>query len=122
MGVYSTSQFFGAFLGGVLGGALAQHFGYDAVFVGAALLAFVWLGVVWKMPAPRHLSSEVVSLDAHREDALDALMARFAAVAGVEDVLVVPEERVAYLKVDRQQLDTEALARVSGARHDQGNA
>lgn len=122
MGVYSTSQFLGAFLGGVLGGALAQRFGYDAVFLGAALLATAWLAVVWKMPAPRHLSSEVVTLGEHRGDALDTLMARFADVAGVEDVLVVPEERVAYLKVDRQRLDAEALARVAGVRHDHKGA
>ncbi len=38
------------------------------------------------------------------------LMAKFADVAGVEDVLVVPEERLAYLKVDRQRLDEKALA------------
>lgn len=118
MGVYSTSQFLGAFLGGVLGGALAQRFGYDAVFLGGALLAAVWLAIIWKMPAPRHLSSEVVALDAAQGDALDSVMARFAAVAGVEDVLVVPEERVAYLKVDRQRLDAEALARAAGRRHD----
>ena len=122
MGVYSTSQFLGAFLGGVLGGALAQRFGYDAVFLGTALLAVVWLAIIWKMPAPRHLSSEVVALDAHQGDALEALMARFAEVAGVEDVLVVPEERVAYLKVDRQRLDAEALARVVGVRHDSRSA
>ncbi|MGC3874191.1 MFS transporter [Halomonas sp. GXIMD04776] len=121
MGVYSTSQFLGAFLGGVLGGALAQRFGYDAVFFGAAGLALVWLAVIWKMPAPRHLSSEVVALDpAHQGDALDTLMARFADVAGVEDVLVVPEERVAYLKVDRQRLDKQALAQIVGARQDHG--
>lgn len=122
MGVYSTSQFLGAFLGGVLGGALSQHFGYDAVFLGAALLGAVWLAVICKMPAPRHLSSEIVALDEHPADALDTLMARFADVAGVEDVLVVPEERVAYLKVDRQRLDAEALARVAGTRHDSRGA
>ncbi|TDX24175.1 putative MFS family arabinose efflux permease [Modicisalibacter xianhensis] len=117
MGIYSTSQFLGAFLGGVLGGALAQRFGYDAVFLGTALLAAVWLMVIWGMPAPRHLSSEVVALEEQEGDALDTLMARFASVAGVEDVLVVPEERVAYLKVDRQRLDADALARVAGSRH-----
>lgn len=121
MGVYSTSQFLGAFLGGVLGGALSSHFGYDAVFLGAALLGAVWLAVIWKMPAPRHLSSEIVALDDH-PDALDTLMARFAEVAGVEDVMVVPDERVAYLKVDRQRLDTDALARVAGTRDDSSGA
>nr|WP_298380556.1 MFS transporter [uncultured Halomonas sp.] len=123
MGVYSTSQFLGAFLGGVLGGALSQHFGYDAVFLGAAGFALVWLAIIWKMQAPRHLSSEVVALDStHQGDALDTLMARFAGVAGVEDVLVVPEERVAYLKVDRQCLDTQALAQVIGTRQDHKSA
>lgn len=122
MGVYSTSQFLGAFLGGVLGGAVAQRFGYDAVFTSAALFATLWLAVVWKMSPPRHLSSEVVSLGEQQDDALDGLMARFAEVTGVEDVLVVPEERVAYLKVDRQRLDSEALARVSGVRSDRKGA
>ncbi|MBZ9539422.1 MFS transporter [Modicisalibacter tunisiensis] len=121
MGVYSTSQFLGAFLGGVLGGALSSHFGYDAVFLGAALLGAVWLAVIWKMPAPRHLSSEVVAIDDH-PDTLDTLMSRFAEVAGVEDVMVVPDERVAYLKVDRQRLDTDALARVAGTRDDTSGA
>ncbi|GGY03496.1 MFS transporter [Litchfieldella qijiaojingensis] len=123
MGVYSTSQFLGAFLGGVLGGALAQHFGQDAVFYGCGLIALVWLAVVWGMPAPRHLASEVVALDERAHgDALDTLMERFAEVAGVEDVLVVPEERVVYLKVDRQRLDSDALARVAGSRHDHKGA
>ncbi|MFC3284219.1 MFS transporter [Litchfieldella rifensis] len=119
MGIYSTSQFLGAFLGGLLGGGLAQHFGYDAVFYGCGVVALVWLAAVWGMPTPRHLASEVVALDEETHgDALDTLMERFAEVAGVEDVLVVPDERVVYLKVDRQQLDSDALARVVGARHD----
>ncbi|MCE8033952.1 MFS transporter [Billgrantia tianxiuensis] len=113
MGVYSTSQFLGAFLGGVLGGFLAQQWGLSAVFVGSAVLAALWWLLMLGMPAPPHLSSEVVALDdEHQGDALDTLMASFAEVAGVEDVLVVPEERVAYLKVDRRRLDEDALARL----------
>ncbi|MCE8017931.1 MFS transporter [Halomonas sp. MCCC 1A17488] len=113
MGVYSTSQFLGAFLGGVLGGFLAQQWGLPAVFVGSAVLAGLWWLLMLGMPAPPHLSSEVVALDGgHQEDTLDTLMASFADVAGVEDVLVVPEERVAYLKVDRRRLDEDALARL----------
>ncbi|WP_280568723.1 MFS transporter [Chromohalobacter sp. 296-RDG] len=122
MGVYSTSQFLGAFLGGTAGGFLSQHFGLDAVFLGAALLGAVWLAIVWKMPAPRHLSSEIVALDERSMGTMDTLMDRFAAVAGVEDVMVVPDERVAYLKVDRQRLDTEALERVLGSQRDHKSA
>jgi hypothetical protein len=97
-----------------MGGFLAQQFGLSAVFLGAALLGLGWFVLMLGMRAPRHLSSEVVALaDEHESDTLDNLMARFAAVAGVEDVLVVPEERLAYLKVDRATLDTEALARLT---------
>jgi len=117
MGVYSTSQFLGAFLGGVLGGFLSQQFGLSAVFLGVALLAAGWFVLMLGMTAPKHLSSEVVVLsDEHQGDALETLMARFADVAGVEDVMVVPEERTAYLKVDRSRLDTEALSRLTGVR------
>ncbi|MFY0992151.1 MFS transporter [Halomonas sp. C05BenzN] len=119
MGIYSTSQFLGAFLGGVLGGFLAQEWGLSAVFLGCTLLGLAWLVLMAGMTAPRHLSSEVVALDdEHHGDALEALMVHLAEVAGVEDVLVVPEERLAYLKVDRQHLDEEALARLIDTRRD----
>ncbi len=113
MGVYSTSQFLGAFLGGVLGGFLAQQWGLAAVFVGCGLLGVVWLALMAGMTPPPHLASEVVALDdEHQGAALASLAARFAEVVGVEDVLVVAEDRLAYLKVDRRRLDEEALARV----------
>ncbi|NNJ73149.1 MAG: MFS transporter, partial [Enterobacterales bacterium] len=47
MGFYSTGQFFGAFLGGLLAGYLLQHTGSLAVFWLLSGLAFVWLVVVW---------------------------------------------------------------------------
>lgn len=112
MGVYSTGQFLGAFIGGALGGFLAHHWGLNAVFFGSAGLALVWWLVMWSMPAPPPLSSEVVALGDNHGDTLDTMMARLADVAGVEDVMVVPEERLAYLKVNRQLLDQDALTRL----------
>ncbi|TVM07041.1 MAG: MFS transporter [Halomonas sp.] len=112
MGVYSTGQFLGAFIGGTLGGFLAHHWGLDAVFFGSAGLALLWWLIMWSMPAPPPLSSEVVALGDNHGDTLDTLMARLADVAGVEDVMVVPEERLAYLKVNRKQLDQDALTRL----------
>ena len=64
---------------------------------------------MWRMPAPPPLSSEVVALHETQADALDLLMEHLAEVVGVEDVMVVPEERLVYLKVNRQQLDQAAL-------------
>lgn len=42
LGVYSTSQFIGAFCGGLLGGGLYGHFGVSGVFLMGALAAAVW--------------------------------------------------------------------------------
>ncbi|WP_445158563.1 MFS transporter [Halomonas sp. E14] len=121
MGIYSTSQFLGAFLGGVLGGFIVQQWGLGAVFIVSAVVVGGWWLVMLGMPTPPHLSSEVVALDEeHQGDALEALMANFADVAGVEDVLVVPEERLAYLKVDRRHLDEEALGRLIRSRRHEG--
>jgi len=42
LGIYSTFQFLGAFVGGDRGGWLYQHYGIGAVFAGAALIAGLW--------------------------------------------------------------------------------
>ncbi|HBM29885.1 MFS transporter [Halomonas meridiana] len=112
MGVYSTSQFLGAFLGGTLGGLLANVWGLNAVFIGCAVLALGWWAAMWRMPSPPPLSSEVMALHETQPDAMNLLMEHLADVVGVEDVMVVPEERLVYLKVNRDALDQAALARL----------
>ena len=44
MGIYSTSQFFGAFVGGILGGWSLQQFGVDGLFL---LLAVILASGGW---------------------------------------------------------------------------
>ena len=112
MGVYSTSQFLGAFLGGTLGGLLANTWGLNAVFIGCAVLALAWWVAMWRMPSPPPLSSEVVALHDTQPDAINLMMEHLADVVGVEDVMVVPEERLMYLKVNRKELDQAALAKL----------
>ena len=70
MGVYSTSQFFGAFLGGAAGGALAGWGGADGVFGLMVLVMLAWLVVAVTMPAPRYRDrgGNVVELDATDAD------------------------------------------------------
>lgn len=45
LGVFATSQFLGAFCGGVGGGLLLGRFGISGVFWGCAVLAFGWAGL-----------------------------------------------------------------------------
>ncbi|MDH5263766.1 MAG: MFS transporter [Betaproteobacteria bacterium] len=60
-GVYSSVQFFGTFVGGAAGGAIAQHFGPATVLVGCLALATVWLAIAWPMrePAAREAEPEL---------------------------------------------------------------
>ncbi|RUA04335.1 MAG: MFS transporter [Gammaproteobacteria bacterium] len=45
MGMYSTSQFLGAFVGGVVGGYIAHNFDLNSVLLFTALMTMCWLGV-----------------------------------------------------------------------------
>lgn len=55
LGVYSTSQFFGAFAGSAIGGVALGVFGIGGVFGCAAVLALIWLSFAFTtIPAYRH--------------------------------------------------------------------
>ena len=114
MGVYSSSQFLGAFVGGVLGGVAHQAFGASAVFLVAALAALVWLVAAATMTPPERVTSQVLALGPSL-GGLDVLgiQRQLLAVPGVRDAVVVPEEGVAYLKVDSQELDSARLTAFS---------
>ncbi len=113
MGVYSSSQFFGAFLGGILGGWLHQHYSINAVFLFGAGLSTVWFLFALSMKSPPYLSSHILKID--KIDATQAvtLSNSLAKIPGVAEVLVIIEDNVAYLKVDRQKLDLAALEQYS---------
>lgn len=57
MGVYSTSQFAGAFVGGVTGGWIHGQFGIAGVFMFGAIAAIAWLVVASSMQNPVKRSS-----------------------------------------------------------------
>ena len=114
MGIYSSSQFFGAGLGGVCGGFLLQHQVEPALFFGIlASIVLIWLIVAATMAPPPFLNSVLMNFGSIRPEEAPALAARLRAVNGVEDVVVLAEEGVAYLKVDKLKLDTQALASFS---------
>src|SRR5690606_23145670 len=104
MGVYATSQFLGAALGGILGGWLYQQGGLGLVFVGCAALGLLWLLAAATMREPPYVTSLRRPLTA-RAVADGALVGRLRAVPGVSDAVVVAEEAALYIKVDTQQLD-----------------
>jgi MFS family permease len=109
MGFYSSSQFFGAFLGGALGGVLHQYAGTHAVFLCSAIGAALWLLLALSMSRPEKLSSYIYKIDGGEPEAAEQLAQRLLALAGVAEAVVVAEEGVAYLKVDKQVFDETSL-------------
>jgi MFS family permease len=114
MGVYSTSQFLGAFIGGVGAGWIHGHYGLAQVFVFSAIAAFLWLIVAAFMAPPRHLSSLLLNIEAIPPKEAEPLNRRLLSVPGVAEAVVVPEDGVAYLKIDKPRLDRDALAAALG--------
>ncbi len=53
LGVYNTTQAMGLFIGGALGGYIAQHFGDNAVFAACTGLVLIWLAVANTMNFPQ---------------------------------------------------------------------
>jgi len=111
MGIYSTSQFLGSGLGGVLGGWLYQQGGLDLVFAGCAALCALWFIVTWSMREPPYVTGLRLPLStgAARNPSLAEQM---LAVPGVSDAVVIVEEAAAYVKVDMKALDRAALDRL----------
>jgi len=111
MGVYSTSQFFGAFCGGAIGGWVVFKFGYFAVFQVSLVAVLVWAIAALTMKPPPYLKSLVIKLeDGEQLNAAQII----GVVPGVEDLVVISEHRVAYVKIDEKTFDADRLQQVIG--------
>lgn len=104
MGVYSTSQFLGAALGGMLGGWLFTVGGASLVFAGCAALAALWLIFAANMQEPPYVTSVRLSVSPAAMQDTQWLTA-LSAQAGVVDTVLVAEEAAVYVKFDTQIID-----------------
>lgn len=109
MGVYSSSQFIGAFFGGVSGGWMYSAVGMEGVFGLCAVLAVIWFFVAATMQSPRYLSSHLVRVGPVSDERARHLVGELTMVSGVAEAVVIPEDGIAYLKVDLHALDHDAL-------------
>lgn len=116
MGVYSSFQFLGAFLGGWGGGWLYGLYSFHGVFLFCAIVAAIWFFVATSMKSPRYLSSYLLNVGQVNEEEARELSARLTQVRGVAEATVVAEEGVAYLKVDQKALDEQALREFSATK------
>jgi len=104
IGVFNTSQFFGAFVGGVLGGFLydpiSQNFA-TVFFVIAAMLTVWWL-IALTMAQPPYVVTLSLKTNVSNEDEAEQLRCSLLAMDGMQEVMVVLDEQSVYCKYDKK--------------------
>jgi MFS family permease len=111
-GIYSSSQFLGIFVGGVVGGWAHLHGGIDGVFALTIAVSLLWLLAAASMAQPSYLTTRLMPI-ADGKDAA-GLAARLRQVPGVAEAVVIAEEKLAYLKVDSKAFDAAKAQAVAG--------
>ncbi len=105
MGVYSSLQFLGIFVGGVVGGFAHQRGGDAGVFALTAAIALLWLVAAATMAQPSYLTTRLLAIADGKAGDAENLAARLRQVPGVAEAVVIAEENLAYLKVDSRSFD-----------------
>lgn len=98
MGLYSSAQFSGIFVGGLIGGLLLSKFGVFGIFSFAALLAIAWGATTLSLPEPPYLSTIVCS----QKDLSKEQIEQIKATEGIADIFFNPEEELLIVKIDKK--------------------
>jgi len=105
MGIYSSSQFFGAFWGGILGGVCYQYFDLIGVFIVATTLVIGWWFYTAGMVNPQVLKNYTLDANAHDINSANTMASQLMELDGVKEAVVIYDDQAAYLKVDAKQFD-----------------
>ncbi|WP_074703742.1 MFS transporter [Nitrosospira multiformis] len=114
IGVYSSVQFLGTFIGASAGGYLYQHYGSTALFAFCAVLLMLWLIFAVTMKAPAAVRTRMYHVQVMDTGTAHGLSRQLAALPGVHEALVLASEGVAYLKVDMRGFDEQGVAQLLG--------
>jgi len=109
MGVYSSSQFLGAFAGGVTGGWAYQQGGSMLLLGVCMAMVLVWFLLAATMKSPRYVSTYLLNIGQIEEKDVSRMVTTLVQIRGVAEASVKASEGVAYLKVDLKALDLDSL-------------
>lgn len=119
MGVYSSSQFLGAFAGGIVGGFVASRFGEQSIFLVMAVVSFIWLLLSFGMQKLKKSKSFSFSTTINSEQKAEEVAELLINMPGVIEAILVHDDvdstnnakgyAVAYLKVDDKLVDLPAV-------------
>jgi len=111
LGVYSTSQFLGAFMGGPIAGLTIQYYEMNGVYLIGGFMALIWTVILLGLKNPPVLTAYTLTMPDVAKDAFPSLVDEIKAIEGVSEAIALPEAGAVYLKVDKKQLDEEKLSK-----------
>ncbi len=103
MGIHSTAQSFGVFLGAVVGGYLSHRFDYSAVFIFCSILIGIWLLLTFGMKTPPAVRTKMYHLSLFDESQALTLAGKVAQMDGVYEAVAIAQENMLIVKVNNQQ-------------------
>jgi predicted MFS family arabinose efflux permease len=110
-GVYSSSQFMGAAVGGLVGGISYQYYGIEGVFYFTGIIGLIWFIVASYMKNPLPLSIATVALNsAMTTQEIASLTKKMLEDDGIHEVVFKLEESRVFFKIDRQFINEVGLA------------
>lgn len=105
MGVYSTSQFAGIFIGGVLSGLAYRWLNVNGVLALGLIIALVWFIVLSCLRNPPAVSTKTYSFTTLG----DTEQAQIRQLPGVLEMVTNQQAKLLYLKVNKAEFQEEAL-------------
>lgn len=108
-GVYSTSQFFGIFVGGALGGWLYGQYQLNGIFIFGAVVGFIWFLIAMTMKQPPYQSTMIFGLTPEILKNQQQLYHNLMGVNGVGEVAFMSDDNLIYIKADKQIISENEL-------------
>lgn len=109
MGIFSSCQFFGIFIGGMIVGIAYHHFGITGVLIFCTVISVSWFMISLIMAKSTYLNSKVYKLDTLTSDLKENLNQILHKQKGIYESIICLEENAIYIKVDKKEFDEKDL-------------
>lgn len=112
MGVYSSCQFMGIFVGGTLAGILFQYAGIRSIFFVNAVMSLLWCIIALPMKTNVYFTTLLLP---YSEQTNPSVIMALKTINGVDNVIFSEQEQVIYLRVNTQQYITGSAEKMLSA-------
>jgi MFS family permease len=111
LGIYSCAQFFGIFIGGILGGYLYGKFSFSGVYLCCLVFSLFWFIIALFMPSPKYILTQVWRIK-NQPDNVPKIIEKLRMIPGILEVTLIAEEGIVYLKMERAIIQHPDLIRL----------